>query len=555
MIGQIVLLKLGYAANKNDSLLLVLDQVIKNKAEYDEKRLKEIDTYKQELKFTSRSLNDTYETYNKIFDAYKSFVYDSAYVYCKKLNEVAHLLNDTGKINDAKLNLAFVLLSAGIFREVLDVLDKMDSKALNQQQRIDRFRLISLAYLNIAEYNGISDYSVPNYLKGISYCDSAINASEKGSYNYISGVGLKYLSSAGKEKEAFKAYSELVKFKQTYRDSAINYSCLGMLYMGMNKPDLALPYLIRSAIIDNKNSTKESTSLTNIAIYLFKNGNTNAAFNYINNSINDANFYGAKFRAIQISRLIPIIQKEKVDGIEKQKQSLKTYAGIITVLVIVIVFFVVANVRQVKKLAVANTIISEKNNDLNLANESLMQVNDKIDQANRSLSLLNLKLNEANIIKDEYIGSFFKSHSEYINKLDRFKRSIEKFIKEKRHDEMMLITNRLNTDNEWDNLHHNFDRVFLNIFPDFVTDFNALFDAGQQIQLADGHLMNTELRIFALIRLNIDENEAIAEILNYSVNTIYTYKTKVKNRSLIANEEFENTIMQFRAFKNISSVN
>lgn len=113
----------------------------------------------------------------------------------------------------------------------------------------------------------------------------------------------------------------------------------------------------------------------------------------------------------------------------------------------------------------------------------------------------------------------------------------------------MQVLSRLNTNFERENLSHSFDKVFLNLFPNFVNDFNALFDPAHQTCLRNGHLLNTELRIFALIRLGIDENETIAKILNYSVNTIYTYKTKVKNRSFVSNDEFEERIMQIRAVK------
>jgi DNA-binding NarL/FixJ family response regulator len=157
-----------------------------------------------------------------------------------------------------------------------------------------------------------------------------------------------------------------------------------------------------------------------------------------------------------------------------------------------------------------------------------------------------------NMIKDEYIGFFFNVHSDYIDKIDRLKRSVEKNIRDKRYEEIASTLNRLNTNFERENLSHSFDKVFLNLFPRFVDDFNALFATEHQIHLHDGQLLNSELRIFALIRLGIHDNESIGKILNYSVNTIYTYKTKVKNKSLIPNEEFEDKIMLIKAVKEVT---
>jgi len=276
--------------------------------------------------------------------------------------------------------------------------------------------------------------------------------------------------------------------------------------------------LIKSAIIDNTHSTKESVALTNLATHILQQGDIETAFSYINNAIDDANFYGARHREAQISNIMPIIESEQIAGIEKQKRTLLIYASIITLLVILVIIFWSIVSKQLKKLRIADEIIINKNNDLNAANASLLKVNKRLDNANRTLLQFNLKLDEANMIKDEYIGYFFNTHSDYIEKLDRLKRSIEKNIREKRYEEVLMVLNRLNTNFERENLSHSFDIVFLNIFPRFVEDFNALFDADHQINLADGQLLNSELRIFALIRLGIHDNETIGKILNYSVN-------------------------------------
>jgi len=251
---------------------------------------------------------------------------------------------------------------------------------------------------------------------------------------------------------------------------------------------------------------------------------------------------------------MPIIEREQVDGIEKQKRSLTIFSSIITVLAVLVIIFAFIVSKQLKKLRIADQIIVNKNNDLNAANESLMKVNATLDSANRALSQFNIKLDEANMIKDEYIGYFFNIHSDYIEKLDRLKRSIEKNVREKRYEEVILALNRLNTNFERENLSHSFDKVFLSLFPRFIDDFNALFDEEHQIHLHDGQLLNSELRIFALIRLGIHDNESIGKILNYSVNTIYTYKTKVKNKSFIPNEEFEDRIMEIKAVKEVKEI-
>jgi len=556
ILVQVVLLfnAAVHAQSTTDSLFNKLNSVLANKEVLVKNKQEAIAEIKQRLVF-AKSESSRYNVYNQLFEQYKSFIHDSAYVYCKKLNTCAYLLKDENKINYSRLDMGFILISAGMFKEGLDTLSRVNVKYLTNEQRYDYLFLQARSNFDLADFDKISDYYSEYSLKGLSYCDSILKQNKPDSYEYLSALGLKLLRSQN-YKAAIASYDKLLNFKQSYQDSAINYSCLSFVYFEMGQTDKGLPLLIKSAIIDNTHSTKESVALTNLATHILQEGDIETAFSYINNAINDANFYGARHREAQISNIMPIIEREQIGGIEKQKRSLIIYASIITGLVFLVVIFSIIVLKQLKKLRIADQIIVNKNNDLNVANASLLKVNRHLDNANRTLSQFNLKLDEANMIKDEYIGYFFNTHSDYIEKLDRLKRSIEKNMREKRYEEVLMVLNRLNTNFERENLSHSFDKVFLNIFPKFVEDFNALFDADHQIHLTDGQLLNSELRIFALIRLGIHDNETIGKILNYSVNTIYTYKTKVKNKSLIPNEEFEDKIMLIKAVKeNIDQLN
>lgn len=542
------------ALDNTDSLQTELNRILENKTHYDNNKFSEIDGLKKALKQNFSSLNDRYDNYQALFNAYKSFIHDSAYVYCKKLNDCAYLLKDENKINYARVNMGFVLVSAGIFNEGLDTLNRVDIRYLTSRQRYEYFFLQARSHFDLADFDRIVDYYDRYAVTGLKFCDSIINQNKPDSYEYLSALGLKLLRTRNYQ-AAIGPYEKLLKFKQSYQDSAINYSCLSFLYFESGKPMLGLPMLIRSAIVDNTHSTKESVALTNLASHIFKNGDVKTAFTYINSAIADANFYGARHREAQISSIMPIIESEQVSGIEKQKRSLTIYSSIITLLVVLVIIFSVIVLKQLKKLRIADKIILDKNEDLNAANESLITVNKTLDKANKKLSLFNTKLDEANMIKDEYIGYFFNVHSDHIEKIDRLKRSIEKHVREKRYEDVLIALNRFNTNFERENLSHSFDKVFLNIFPKFVEDFNALFDKEHQVHLHDDQLLNSELRIFALIRLGIHENETIGKILNYSINTIYTYKTKVKNKSFVPNEEFEDRIMLIKAVKEITEVN
>lgn len=553
-IYQLLLMMPAFAAapqDQTDSLEKVLNHILDHKSSFDAKKIQQINRCKKELRHNFSSLPARYQSYQKLFNAYKSFVHDSAYVYSKKLSECANLLKDPNKISYAKLNVGFVLISAGMFKEGFDTLRKVSTRDLNKRQKFEYLFLQARGHFDLADFDKISEYYDKYSNEGLKYCDSISKQYEVNSYEYLSAEGLRALRS-GNYKAALIHYRKLMQSRQSYQDSAINYSCLGFIYAELKQGELGLPYLMKAAIIDNLHSTKESVALTNLASYLYKKGDTKTAFNYIRNSVDDANFYGARHREAQISNIMPIIEGEKIQGIEAQRLSLLIYVILLSTLIVVVVIFAVITSKQLKKLRQADKIIVSKNDDLNAANASLLLLNKNLDGANRSLSKINTKLDEANMIKDEYIGYFFNVHSDYIEKIDRLKRTIEKNIKDKRIEEVLLVLSRLNTNIERENLSHSFDKVFLKMFPNFVADFNALFDADKQIKLQDRQLMNTELRIFALIRLGIVDNENIAKILNYSVNTIYTYKTKVKNRSFLHNDEFEEKIMLIKAVKEIT---
>jgi hypothetical protein len=541
----------GKALADVDSLQQVLNHKLSQRGMYDQKKVGHIEKIRKDLYRNYTSPFKRYQNYDRLYNAYKSYVHDSAYFYCLKLNASARELDDQQKINLSKVKMGFVLVSAGMFKEGLDTLKLVNVNKLDSQQRYEYLFLQARSHFDLADYDKISDYYARYNQIGLNYCDSIISSTQPDSYAYLSASGLKAI----RQQQYLKAsntYEQILHIKQSYQDSAVNLSCLSFTYFELKKSQLGLENLIKAAIIDNSHSTKEGVALTNLANYLYQQGDIKTAFSYINYAIDDANFYGARHREAQISNIMPIIQSEKVNGIEKQKTILTVYASIITLLVILVVVFTFITLRQLKKLRKADRIIIEQNAELNTANASLITVNAKLDKSNKSLLRINAKLDEANLIKDEYIGYFFNIHSSYIEKIDKLKRSIEKNIKAESYSEISLILKKLNTDLERENLSHSFDTVFLNLFPNFVNDFNSLFIADYQIELPAGQLLNTELRIFALIRLGIDENETIAKILNYSVNTIYTYKTKVKNRSLIPNEEFEDRIMQIKAVKDAS---
>jgi len=270
-----------------------------------------------------------------------------------------------------------------------------------------------------------------------------------------------------------------------------------------------------------------------LASYLYKKGDLKNAYTYINQAMDEAIFYGARHRQVTISSILPIIESQRIAIVEQQRKSLIIYSSIITVLIIFVIVFAFIIFRQLKKLRIADEIIKA-------ANVTLQNNNQALEELNRNLST-------ANKIKNEYIGYYFNINSIYIEKLESFQKSLEKKLSSKRYEDAQTAVKNLNLENERQQLFHTFDKVFLRLFPDFIKNFNQLFNDGEEIVIPEGQLLSTEHRIFSLIRMGIHDNDRIAKLLGYSVNTIYSYKNRIKNRSFIANDEFEDRIMEIEA--------
>lgn len=520
------------AQKPNDSLLNKLNAALADKEGFVKQKQHRIDNLGRQLNVTS-ALAGRYALYQELFDEYKAFSYDSAYYYAKKLQLTAGKLADPAKLAHAKMELGFTLISSGMFKETLETLNQVDIKLFSDSDKIEYYFLKGRSYFDLSDFDRNSDYSSIYNPKGIQCIDSALLLSKPGSYAYLALTGLKDLRTSDYV-AGIKDYTTLLNLPNlTPHQYAINACSLSYIYEVQGKEDESIALLIKAAIADVQSATKETVAMYKLASYLYKKGDLKNAYTYINQAMDEAIFYGARHRQVTISSILPIIESQRISIVEQQRKSLIIYSSIITVLVIFVVVFAFIIFRQLKRLRIADEIIKA-------ANVTLKDNNEALEELNRNLST-------ANKIKNEYIGYYFNINSIYIEKLESFQKSLEKKLSSKRYEDAQAAVKNLNLENERQQLFHTFDKVFLRLFPDFVKKFNLLFNDGEEIVITEGQLLSTEHRIFALIRMGIHDNDRIAKLLGYSVNTIYSYKNRIKNRSFIANDEFEDRIMEIEA--------
>ncbi|MDB5112266.1 MAG: Transcriptional regulator [Mucilaginibacter sp.] len=502
-----------------DSLLTKLNNTLDRKKAYDAVKLKRIDSLKKLLTAGNLSLDKRYGINLMLYNEYKSFNYHAAYSYSQKLQQIGRLLNDPVKIAYGKIKLGFILLSSGMFKETFDSLKTVMVGLLPDSAKTEYYFLTARTYYDLADFDK-DDYYTPIYNKKASqYIDSGLMLCKPNSFEYVYYNGLKYLKNGNTKLAVINLQSLIKKYKLTNHQFAVTASTLSDLYIRQAEPDSAINLLILAAIADVKSATKEAAAMLNLAQLLHTNGDITNAYVFIKQAMDDAIYYGARQRKLQVSAILPIIAVETINSVEKQRLALFFYGAILTILLVIIY-------KQLQKLK--------------LADKAIMHANHNLQETNH-------KLNEANTIKDEYIGYYFNLITEYINKLEKFKRSVDNKLITKRYEDIGVLVNNINLTKEREELFINFDKAFLKIFPNFVDRYNALFSDENRVKLLPNQLLNTDLRIFALVRLGINDTEKIAHILEYSVNTIYNYKTRIKSKSIVHNEEFEHAIMAIKA--------
>ncbi len=509
----------GSANSKLDSLLSVLDKEMVKKDFYMNEKFKRIDEIKRSLPLVhgQGELNHQFDCYERLYGEYKSFIYDSAFYYAVKTQEVAFKTQDRAKIALSRLNMGFVLTSSGMFKEAFDTLSIIPLRELQDSLLLPYYSLKARAYMDLIGYNGDKFYlAIYSRLIGANL-DSAINHCVKDSPEYLYQMGLKS-NESGNLELARSYYEALVKKKLDPHFYAMASSSLAWVYMQQGQADKGAEMLVEAIKADIVASTKETVATHRFAEILYDKGYISEASTYIKIAMNDASFYKSNFRKKQLSATMPLIEGRELSNVEGTRDVLFKYSVATTILSLLVVFFLIVTYRTIRELKRAKKIVSEANN----------------------------RLMESNKIKDEYIGHFFSVSSDFIEKIEKFKKAINRKMATRRFEDIEQIVSTIDLRREREELYSSFDKIFLKLFPDFVKDYNSLFKEEDRVVLKDDQLLNTDLRIFALIRLGINDTESISKILEYSVNTIYAYKTRIKNKSIVANDLFEQCIMDFK---------
>ena len=516
----IILLPPQARAQRTDSLLRELDKTILDKDYYVGIKQEKIELLKRKTGEPGNSRSELFDLNARLIAEYQSFRFDSAMLYAGNNMELAGNTKDPKRYAQSQIGLSYILLGGGLYMESIENLRTIDRARLSAEDLADYYACWEQTYLHLSKYAEGSVYSARYDSLARVYVDSLRLVVPENSENIIA-LSRIYV----RDEDPYRSKRKLTELLERIPFGTREYAVVAANLYQICYDDVPERenYLILSAMSDIMNAVKENESLRELANVMYERGDIERAYRYCTLSMEDANFYNARLRRIEIAKTQPIIERAYTLQIEAQHRRLKQYIVLVSILALLVLTALLVILRQMIQLRKARVALTHSNYRLGRVNESLV---------------------EANRVKEEYVGHFLSLCSSYINKLARYQSMVHNRITGGKINELKAMAGSTEIiDREIAEFYKNFDKAFLRIYPDFVDQFNALLRPEERIVPKLDELLNTELRIFALIRLGINDSASIAKFLRYSANTVYTYRTKIRNKSL-HKSTFEDDILR-----------
>ena len=525
-----------HATNNVDSLIIDLESKMAKRSLFDEKKEEVINNYKSIINDVQLDEKTKFQITKKLIFELEYYSFDAALYYTLENLKVANKLNDSILIIDSKILLAKLLMESGRYKESLDILNDINRNKIPLKLLASYYYSLKECYSELSYYSSIPKNKDKYYWLHKNYQDSLAVILPPNSDELLRLREKEFRDERQLEKALKVNDKRLMGKKSGTRIYSLITFERSLLYELANNRNLEKKFLMLSSISDIQASVKDNASLAKLAMRFYEEKKIFKAHKYINFSLDDAKFFNSKLRFINLSNILPVITEAYERESSLQNKKLTKSLVFISILAVFLLFTLVFIYRQYKKLSLARI-------QLNRANIDLKSLNTQLNTSNDNLNKLYQELLKANTIKEKYIGTFLNLYSDYINKLDIYRKLVKKYVTLNKVDELKKLSkSKQVVDTEMKLFHKNFDESFLEIYPNFVTEFNKLLKEDKQIVTKNSEVLNTELRIFALIRLGITKSEQIAKILRYSVSTIYNYRVKLKNNAKNGRDSFEEDV-------------
>lgn len=521
-----------------------IDHAIAHSADYVAAHEKKISETKRALAFETTPKNK-YQINFQLYELYRAFVSDSAMYHLTECIKLADQLGDASGAVKCRALMAIRCSNIGMYDEALNTLDSIHPVGIDTLSLGIYYEAYNNVYSELAYYTRLAHMKQTYQAKADHYKQLMMDILPP---TYETRF-LRLEQEAQGEGDLEKGMRINDAWLKTVEPGSHPYAMVALYRyieykLRGDKPQM-MHWLVESVLADIRNAAMDQGSMWELANELMLNGDIDKASSYISFTSDCANRYGSRQRNWQIAPLLTTIAKNyktKSEHTTNQLRMLLVAISLLLLLLLGVLFFLR---RRNLQLDAARMALKGKNDELATANSQLATQTEELSTLNSQLSSLNSQLSESNRVKEEYIGRFMSLCSQYIDKLDDYRKMVNKKMKNKELEDLFRMSKSTELkEKELEELYQNFDSVFLHLFPNFVNDFNALLQDDMQVHPKEENRLTTEIRIFALIRLGIEDSSKIAEFLHYSVNTIYNYRARIKNGALDNRESFERRIKQ-----------
>lgn len=500
--------------SSSSDTLKQLDNALSMKETYDNYLLQKVSVLRQVLG-DSHNPQQIYQTNKRIAEEFSAYSMDSTLHYLQKNLALAQRMKDNYKETETDMRLVKEYAMAGYHIDAADILEKYSLDNIPSGLKHDFFDASHVLYGEMMAYSNNNEIYVINKSNRDTYRDSLLAMVPKNTYEWYN---LKREEADNQKNDTLSLFYAK-KMLDVTKPNSHEYAEAAFFYQFYLKDqDSKIEWLAKSSIADVMCATNDYASLNSLCNLLFEHGDIDRAFRYsADHCMPDAISFNGKLRPWQVAHFFPEIEKAYSHKAAHQQRML-------WVMLVVIASFVVI-------LAVLLLFIRKRQHELLVIN--------------RKLTTLNAELQEANKVKQEYIALFLSILSDNINTSRQYKNHVLKYLR-RGNDKYLVdeIEALPPIDADIDGFYKMFDKTFLNLYPNFVEQFNALLAPGEAIAPKGNDSLTPELRIFALVKLGISDSSKIASLLHYSANTIYNYRAKIKNKAKGNRDKFENYVKE-----------
>ena len=522
-----------YIKGDNNQLYKQLDAALAQRAHYVELKEKSLNEIKQGAKYVT-SNEDKLKLYEQLANEYKAYEYDSAMTYVNKGLILAQKSNNIFFNKRFQLSQTRLLITRGFYAEAKEILQKIEPKEEPRDYQFLYYYTMYGLYNNWSTYCENNEFSKNYDLKKVEYLKKAIELSPKKDafYYYLMGE-LYYFSNHPNNNKTIQYYKKALNMEKTNsRLHAMTAFALSEVYQKANNLELMEHYLLVAAISDITSATKENVALQDIALFIYKHKtrSLNKAQEYINLSLEDAYAYKNRLRRIEISSKLQMITNAYTDDI-------KTTNRLLNIALLVIILLLLG-------VGISSLFIRKKNRLLKQKKDEISATSDKMEKLNGQLHLINEELKDTNQKRERLVKVYIDLCYKNIERNQKLRTLAVRKIKANQSKELLsLLSSSSSTEKENKEFLTEFDKAFLSLYPTFVNELNQQLTESAHILLKENGEMPPILRVCALLRLGITESSKIAGILSYSPQTVYNYRSILKNNA-IDKEHFEENVLK-----------